>query len=1223
MENFYEDIPLPSRGFAYTGPRPLMSTVFPHPSPNHENFNRFPAVGGNNFCHHTNPNLTHFGRNQNEGNKFEIYPPHRNIPKTRYRWFDTHRPYSQMNVQPNVSGYNTGYHTNSRNDVHNFFQANLMQYKTFIDSRDDGYPKKKKSPEQDEQNDAEAIKKSNLAAKLKKSLEAFKKNPSYKKKNLSIINKSDGSGPSRYTSEIQPCFRWDLPLTVDDLKTIRRCPSRSGSNDQSNPQHDVIETRDYSSDTEPINISSPDITYIKCCRKRKSSESMDCAATKRRVIGHRRRHRSASPKLCLENNSIPIVGQRQLPQSPLPAEEILNSGSVGTTTNESSPSKPKSVQSSNVMQLLGIKRRELDELVNQPRSPRVQFMLRLLMKRHKELLLQRAMQSRISSAQNEGGTSSQSEELDPVQVSESPSFENKPIKLEGMGASDTIDQLSNILLESSLAVDISNLPQELIDQLGTFLEMGADSGNHNGNIDECSDSDPNILTGESSDKVVSEECRNRENGVFGVIEYSSSDASRYGGNITRAETNIMSQSNFLSPQVESQAAEVDHCGEQQFNVNKQTCNEQTESSYDSHVNSSTPKVMRMSQKREVTESGSLSGNGLYASRNIQQRIDHGRARNSSVCAEESSEPPPSNIWEYENTSTSEAYPKQNIGRFYEQCSHSIPLQPQDDESTEESEEHTIAKLWSIDAKILELMEEKKILYQKILRNKVLFHNTLDRNNSLSGSVQNKNTANSALAPVFENASTSSSQSTIQAHGNRITPISNVTSHPSVATTAMNSVNQICHSQSSPNHSMAPEDFSKDIAAEPEVIPIPISPKGPKVSSLQWHEKIKRNCEKLNVNNCTPPDNYHNESRSNAVNISLNKDHIMASSRNSNSNREVVNSSPRGVPANVELDPDIVEIIDEPVEIIYDSNVCKATDNRNEGEFIGHKDAVLALKVAGNYLFACCSDFCVHCYEIETCKLIQTYKGHTEKVTCLHVELSGTGSGNLYSGSHDHHLKQFDIKKGKLQCTKILAEPIQCMGEGWGFLFLGTKKGKIEKYSLKNCNFANGLSSLNHEIMAIETSKEGPRKVLIVACRRIPMIVRDANTGLLLRTINEEMLNTTTYSMCEYQGLVFAGTSMNGVVACDFTNGKIITNYTGCGSIVSVKVKNDLLYAACYDGKIYIYDLKSSSPKHKIDASTKMLLCMEQKDDMIFAGDVNGQLKFWKMPPPETMRRGTS
>lgn len=70
-------------------------------------------------------------------------------------------------------------------------------------------------------------------------------------------------------------------------------------------------------------------------------------------------------------------------------------------------------------------------------------------------------------------------------------------------------------------------------------------------------------------------------------------------------------------------------------------------------------------------------------------------------------------------------------------------------------------------------------------------------------------------------------------------------------------------------------------------------------------------------------------------------------------------------------------------------------------------------------------------------------------------------------------------------------------------------------------------------MALKAAKEGPRKILIASSRCHNISVRDAISGLLLRTI-EVPEKLTIYSILLDGGQLYCGTNKNLVFRYEFT-----------------------------------------------------------------------------------------
>lgn len=89
-------------------------------------------------------------------------------------------------------------------------------------------------------------------------------------------------------------------------------------------------------------------------------------------------------------------------------------------------------------------------------------------------------------------------------------------------------------------------------------------------------------------------------------------------------------------------------------------------------------------------------------------------------------------------------------------------------------------------------------------------------------------------------------------------------------------------------------------------------------------------------------------------------------------------------------------------------------------------------------------------------------------------------------------------------------------------------------------------------MALKATKEGPRKILIASSRCHNIHVRDAISGLLLRTI-EVPDKLTIYSILLDGGQLFCGTNKNLVFRYEFTvkNFLYLTSYFGMNESISI------------------------------------------------------------------------
>lgn len=81
--------------------------------------------------------------------------------------------------------------------------------------------------------------------------------------------------------------------------------------------------------------------------------------------------------------------------------------------------------------------------------------------------------------------------------------------------------------------------------------------------------------------------------------------------------------------------------------------------------------------------------------------------------------------------------------------------------------------------------------------------------------------------------------------------------------------------------------------------------------------------------------------------------------------------------------------------------------------------------------------------------------------------------------------------------------------------------------------ANSIQFSDKSVLALKATNEGPRRVLIVASRSQPITIRDAQSGLFLRTICGQKSHTV-YSLMRDHNLIYCGTSSTSILVFDFT-----------------------------------------------------------------------------------------
>lgn len=277
------------------------------------------------------------------------------------------------------------------------------------------------------------------------------------------------------------------------------------------------------------------------------------------------------------------------------------------------------------------------------------------------------------------------------------------------------------------------------------------------------------------------------------------------------------------------------------------------------------------------------------------------------------------------------------------------------------------------------------------------------------------------------------------------------------------------------------------------------------------------------------------------------------------------------------------------------------------------DAVLAIEHVENKFLVACVNGNVYYIDSEG-QLLFTLKGSNFGVTCLSIVKSNYEI-IVYTGSLDSRIRCYDLKTGmeRGQECNVLS-PIQSMDLKWGTVFVGTRTGFVLQFECRN-NMLIPVSTVkfsDQSILALKALKEGPRKVLLVASRSDNVTIKDAQTGLLLRTLAGPKM--TVYSLLFEDGKVFCGTSGNNLHAFDFVTGTHVGDLTAGRGCVCLRVAGTLLFAGCYDGCIYVFKPGESTPFAQLKGpSSVMLLSMAVTPTKIIAGYNDQKLYIWKIP----------
>ncbi|KAF5292388.1 hypothetical protein FQA39_LY03422 [Lamprigera yunnana] len=304
---------------------------------------------------------------------------------------------------------------------------------------------------------------------------------------------------------------------------------------------------------------------------------------------------------------------------------------------------------------------------------------------------------------------------------------------------------------------------------------------------------------------------------------------------------------------------------------------------------------------------------------------------------------------------------------------------------------------------------------------------------------------------------------------------------------------------------------------------------------------------------------------------------------------------------------------ESVEVESPSDTNQEKDNYYTLDFKNFNGAILVIKVIENTVLAASDKGEILYFNIENGELIKTIDVSKLAITSL-VMAKHNDSNFVYTGSLDSCLTIINFDSKELIRQEVLTEPIQCMECSWNFIFIGSDRGSLIRFDLNLEKVVDSLKVSNFNILMMRAAQEGPRKILVVAMRNSPVCIRDAISGLLLRTMITSF-SPTVYTLLIDKNLVYCGTSQHDILVYTFEDGQLILQHEATKSkgVVCMQIVENLLFAGCYNGNIYIYDTKTNIHLGTMTGPGGLMLSMEIVKDKIIVGTKSGNFKAWKIP----------
>ncbi|XP_026196776.1 zinc finger protein 106 isoform X2 [Anabas testudineus] len=297
-----------------------------------------------------------------------------------------------------------------------------------------------------------------------------------------------------------------------------------------------------------------------------------------------------------------------------------------------------------------------------------------------------------------------------------------------------------------------------------------------------------------------------------------------------------------------------------------------------------------------------------------------------------------------------------------------------------------------------------------------------------------------------------------------------------------------------------------------------------------------------------------------------------------------------------------------------SNIAESVDDEEPslGTFANHTGPVHGLQVHDGLLYTCSGDNTARAYSLVTRECKAVFEGHTNKVNCLLVSSLPNMPARLYTGSSDQTIRCYSIKSKKCLEQLTLSDRVLCLHIAWNVLYAGLANGSVASHDLKTlkqldvfeCHGPRGVSCL-------ATAQEGARRVLLVGSYDSTISVRDAKSGLLLRSL--EGHTKTVLCMKVVNDLVFSGSSDTSVHAHNIHTGELVRIYKGHDhAVTSIVILGKVMVTACLDKLVRVYELQSHDRLQVYGGHSDMVMCMAVHKSVIYTGCYDGSVQAVKL-----------
>jgi WD40 repeat protein len=269
---------------------------------------------------------------------------------------------------------------------------------------------------------------------------------------------------------------------------------------------------------------------------------------------------------------------------------------------------------------------------------------------------------------------------------------------------------------------------------------------------------------------------------------------------------------------------------------------------------------------------------------------------------------------------------------------------------------------------------------------------------------------------------------------------------------------------------------------------------------------------------------------------------------------------------------------------------------------GHGGPVWALAKTDAYIVSGSSDTTVQAWDLQTMRPVRTMNGHTSIVHSVEV-----WNNTIISGSDDRCLKFWDMDQD-FKCVKtIRANNVACvLRAASNHLFAGLYK-TVKVWNLETGEFAGDLDNHNHWVRALNVTKGH----LYSGCYNVINMI-DLGTFKHMKSMTQNV--GSIYSIVVDNNMLYAGTYANVISVYDLRTFECVRTLTGhTGAVYSLALSKGLgkLYSGSYDNSIRVWDLNSLSPIQRFTGHTSSVEALLTTDAGLYSASTDGTMKLWR------------